>query len=125
MSSEHHPKAHALTHDAEFQDLVKRKNLISNVLTVLMLVVYFGFASLLAFAPEVLAAPVGRATIGIPLGIGVIVFAWILTGIYVRWANTKYDSLVAHLKERVEKAEFDREESDRQTLAKEQEEKNA
>ena len=109
---EPHPKAHALTHDPEFQALVRRKNSISATLTVLMLAVYFGFASLLAFSPECLAAPAGRATIGIPIGIGIIVFAWILTGIYVQWANTKYDSMVAHLRARVEKAEFDKEQQE-------------
>jgi uncharacterized membrane protein (DUF485 family) len=104
---EHHPKAHALTHDPEFQALVKRKNAISNALTILMLGIYFGFVVLLAWSPESLAGNVGRATLGIPLGIGVIIFAWILTGLYVRWANTKYDSMIAHLKDRVEHAEFD------------------
>jgi uncharacterized membrane protein (DUF485 family) len=110
---EPHPKAHALTHDAEFQALVKRKNTISNVLTILMLVIYFGFVALLAWNPETFAGAVGRATLGIPVGIGIIIFAWILTGLYVRWANTKYDSMVAHLRERVERAEFDREETAR------------
>jgi uncharacterized membrane protein (DUF485 family) len=121
---EPHPKAHALTHDPEFQALVRRKNSISTVLTILMLGVYFGFAALLAFSPETLAAPAGRATIGIPVGIGVIIFAWILTGIYVQWANTKYDSMVAHLRARVEKAEFDKEEFDRAELAAELEKEN-
>ena len=106
---EAHPKAHALTHDPEFQALVRRKGAISNTLTILMLAVYFGFIALLAWNPDALSADVGRATLGIPLGIGVIVVAWILTGIYVRWANTKYDSMVAHLRERAERAEFDRE----------------
>lgn len=105
---EHHPDAHRLTHDPEFQELVRRKNSISTALTVLMLIVYFGYFGVLAFKPEVLAAPFGRATLGIPLGIGVIIFAWVLTGLYVRWANTKYDALIRHIHERVEHAEFER-----------------
>lgn len=116
---EPHPKAHALTHDPEFQALVRRKNSISTTLTILMLSVYFGFAVVLAWQPELLAAPVGRATIGIPIGIGIIVFAWILTGIYVNWANTKYDSMISHLKARVEKAEFDKAEFDKEQASKE------
>lgn len=116
---EPHPKAHALTHDPEFQALVRRKNSISTTLTILMMTVYFGFAVVLAWQPELLSAPAGRATIGIPIGIGIIVFAWVLTGIYVNWANTKYDSMIAHLKARVEKAEFDKEESDRAVSEKE------
>lgn len=101
QTNEVHASAHALVHDAEFQQLVRRKNTISTTLTLVMLVVYFGFAALLAWNPAALAAPFGSATLGIPVGIGIIVFAWILTGIYVRWANTKYDAMIAHLKQRV------------------------
>jgi uncharacterized membrane protein (DUF485 family) len=87
---------------AEFKELMRRKNSISLVLTALTLIVYFGFMLLLAFGQQVLAAKVSRsATLGIPLGIGVIVLAWILTGIYVRWANTKYDEMVARVKAKV------------------------
>lgn len=88
-------------HDPEFLALIKKKNTISFSLTALMLLVYFGFAVLLAYAPDLMAAPVGSATLGIPLGIGVIIFACVLTGLYVRWANTKYDSLIAHLNARL------------------------
>lgn len=93
--------AQRIIKDPEFQELVRRKNSISTVLAIVMLVAYFAFMGLLAFAPQVLNAPFGQATLGIPFGIGVIIFAWILTGIYVRWANTKYDGMIAHLKSRV------------------------
>jgi len=93
--------AEKVIHDPEFLALIKKKNTISFSLTALMLLIYFGFAALLAYAPEVLAAPVGNATLGIPLGIGVIIIACVLTGIYVFWANTKYDSLIAHLNARL------------------------
>jgi uncharacterized membrane protein (DUF485 family) len=53
---------------------------------------------LLAYAPDVLRARAGSATLGIPLGISVIVFAWILTGIYVKWANGAYDTMVARVR---------------------------
>jgi uncharacterized membrane protein (DUF485 family) len=100
--AEHQSRADILN-DPEFVELMRQKNTISAVLTVLMLVVYLGFVGLLAFAPKVLATTVSRGTtLGIPLGIGVIVFAWILTGIYVRWANTRYDALVAALRVKAE-----------------------
>lgn len=95
------PAVEKVVHDPEFLALVKKKNAISFSLTALMLLVYFGFAILLAYAPDFLAAPVGSATLGIPFGIGVIIIACILTGIYVRWANTQYDSLIAHLNARL------------------------
>ena len=92
------PHSAPISEDAEFQNLVRRKNSLSTLLSLLIFGVYFGFIALLAFSPQTLSAPVGAASLGIPLGIGVIVFAWILTGIYVRWANGAYDSMVARVK---------------------------
>jgi len=88
-----------ILHDADFLDLTRRKNSISIVLTVATLLIYFGFIFLLAFGRDVLATPVSRGvTLGIPLGIGVIFLSWIFTGIYMRWANSKYDDMVARVK---------------------------
>lgn len=90
-----------IARNPEFRSLARRKNSLSIVLTLVIFAAYFGFIALLAFAPGVLSARVGggAATLGIPLGIGVIVLAWILTGIYVRWANGAYDSMVARVKD--------------------------
>lgn len=77
--------------------LSREKAAISTRLSAVLLVLYFGFVGLLAFAPQALEGRVGSATLGIPLGIGIIVVAWLLTGIYVRWANTRYDGLVARI----------------------------
>jgi uncharacterized membrane protein (DUF485 family) len=84
--------------DPEFRDLVRRKNSLSIVLSLLIFGIYFGFIGLMAFAPQVLSTYVGSATLGIPVGIGVIFIAWVLTGIYVRWANGAYDAMVARVK---------------------------
>jgi len=92
-----HTKSDILN-DPEFRELVRQKNSISTTLTVIMLAVYFGFILLLAFGRDILAARAGAATLGIPLGIGVIIIAWILTGVYVRWANARYDAMIAQFK---------------------------
>ena len=84
--------------DPQFRDLVRRKRTLSLVLTLLIFVAYFGFMALMALAPGALAAPVGAATLGIPIGIGIIVFAWLLTGVYVKWANGAYDAMVARVR---------------------------
>ena len=81
-------------------------------LSVIMLIAYFGFVLLVAFNKPLLstilmtvtnsAGVVGPAlSLGILLGALVIVFAWVLTMIYVNWANTKYDHEIhelAHLR---------------------------
>ena len=84
--------------DPELVALMKRRATLSRALLLIMFCGYFGFMALLAFAPGVLSAPVGAATLGIPLGISLIVLAWVLTGIYVRWTNGAYDEVVTRLK---------------------------
>jgi len=67
-------------------------------LTAAMVVVYFGFILLIAFAKPLMGSPVaGRMTLGILLGVLVIVAAWLLTWIYVRWANRHYDAAMRGL----------------------------
>jgi len=88
-----HP--HASLDQARFKDLVRRKWSISLSMTALMLTIYFGFILLLAFGRDVLAQKVGEyIPLGIPVGLGVILSACVLTGLYVRWANTVYDRSV-------------------------------
>ena len=84
--------------DPELLALTRKKAALSRLLTFIVLGAYFGFVFLLAFAPGVLSARVGQASLGIPVGIGLIVLAWVLTGVYVRWANGAYDAAVARLK---------------------------
>jgi uncharacterized membrane protein (DUF485 family) len=59
-----------------------------------MLALYYGFILIVAFAPTVLGIPIsGVITLGIPVGLFIIVAAFVLTGIYVRRANSEYDEL--------------------------------
>ena len=100
MSDSHRGNLHLLD-DPDFKDLVARKNRISTILTVITLIIYYGFILLIAFNREVFAAKVGgNVTFGIYLGIGVILSCFLLTGIYVRWANDKYDAMVGRLKQK-------------------------
>ena len=68
-------------------------------LTAIMLAVYFGFILLVAFNRELLARPIGggTTTLGIPLGLGVIVTGVVLTWIYVARANRRFDALTRDL----------------------------
>lgn len=69
------------------------------LLTILMLVVYYGYIALIAFNKPFLATPIGAGvtTLGIPIGMGVIVFTIVITAIYVRRANSEYDDLTAEI----------------------------
>ena len=91
-----------LLDDADFKKLYYQKNFISILLTIFTLVVYYGFIFLIAFNKPFLASKItATITIGIPIGISVIVLSWVFTGIYVKWANKKYDRLVDKVKEKV------------------------
>lgn len=87
---------------SEFKSIVSSKNIISLILTVLELFIYFGFILLLAYGKDFLNQKIyGPITVGIPIGIGVILLSWILTGVYVAWANRSYDRKVSELREKL------------------------
>ena len=79
----------------KYQELRNRRNRLGLFLTVLMLVVYYGYIALIAFDKSFLAQPIGAGvtSLGIPIAMGVIVFSVIVTGLYVRRANGEYDKL--------------------------------
>lgn len=79
----------------KYRELQTKRNRLAIILTVLMLVVYYGYIALIAFDKEFLAQPIGAGvtTLGIPIGLGVIIFTIAITGIYVRRANGEFDRL--------------------------------
>jgi uncharacterized membrane protein (DUF485 family) len=88
--------------DPQFQELVARRSRFAWVLSAAMLVIYFGFIFIIAFTPKVLGVPIGSGvtTVGIPVGLFVIVSAFVLTGIYVRRANSDFDAITRQIIER-------------------------
>ena len=91
--------AEGIAQSTQFRQLVSERTRFSWILTGLMLVVYFGFIGLIAFDKSLLAVKIGTtSSLGLVLGVGVIVFAFILTGLYVARANSRYDALSAELK---------------------------
>ncbi len=84
---------HALAGEPRFERLVRRRNRFAWILTACMLAIYFGYILLIAFRRDLLAQPIGDGvtTLGIPLGLGVILSGIALTAAYVRRANRLYD----------------------------------
>ena len=89
--------------DPEFLALERRRSRLAWGLSAATAVIYFGFILLVAFAPAWLATPLGTGTItvGIPLGVGVILSAFALTGLYVHRANTDFDVATERIIERL------------------------
>lgn len=95
---------HEMLASKEFRGLVRRKWIVSVVLTACLFVLYYGYILLIAFDKTFLARRIGEhTTLGIPLGAGVIVLSWVLTAVYVLWANRFHDASVENLKDQVRK----------------------
>ena len=81
-----------------FRELERKRNKFSWTLTAVMLAIYFGFILLVAFGGGLVATPIsGPITLAFPLGLGVILSAVILTGVYVLRANTQFDTLTRQI----------------------------
>ena len=85
--------------DRRFQELVAKRSRFAWALSAAMLAIYFGFIFIIAFAPKSLGTPIGSGTmtVGIPLGLLVIVSAFVLTGLYVRRANSEFDAITREI----------------------------
>ena len=83
----------------KYLELRTKRNRLGIFLTLLMLLAYYGYIALIAFDKKFLAQPIGAGvtTLGIPIGMGVIIFTIVITGIYVRRANGEYDRLTAEI----------------------------
>ncbi|GFE75068.1 DUF485 domain-containing protein [Novosphingobium sp. TCA1] len=92
----------AIAADPEYQALVRRRARLGWWLTALVFCAFVGYLLLIAFDKALLGTPIGTGvtSIGIPIGLGLILLAIALTGIYVAQANRHYDArMVAILKD--------------------------
>src|SRR4051812_38273195 len=87
----------------KYRKLVSTRSTFGWTLTWIMMIVYYGFILLIAFDKELLSAKMGAGvmTWGMPIGLFVIVFTVIITGIYVRRANSEFDDLTAEIRKEV------------------------
>lgn len=86
----------SIQNSSRFKELVSKRERFAWILSAIMLGLYSGFILLIAYGPHVLGAklsPGSSITWGIPIGVGLIVAAFVLTGIYVRRANGEFDDL--------------------------------
>jgi uncharacterized membrane protein (DUF485 family) len=85
--------------EAEIQEMMRRRGRVAAILTAIMLVVYFAFIVLWATAKDFLADQVtGGLSVGMMLGVIVILVTWAVTFVYVRWANSSYEPEVRRLR---------------------------
>jgi uncharacterized membrane protein (DUF485 family) len=91
----------AVAENPKYKELIAKRTRFGWILTAIMLIVYYGYISLIAFDKAFLAQPIGSGvmSLGIPIGFGVIVISIILTGVYVIRANGEFDRLTREIVE--------------------------
>lgn len=89
----------SIVSNPKYQHLRRTRMRYGWTLTVVMLVVYYAFIGVIAFDKELFALKLGEGvmTWGIPVGFGVIVFSVLITGLYVRRANSEFDRLTREI----------------------------
>ena len=85
-----------IENDPNYLKLVSERKSLGWTLTIITLVMYYGYIAVVAFAPSLIALPLaGSITLGIVLGVALILASILLTGIYVLRANSEYDDLTS------------------------------
>lgn len=87
--------------DHRFRTLATTRWRIAISLTVAMIAIYFGFILMIAYAKPLMGRLIAPGlSLGVLLGALVIVLSWLLTWVYVHWANTHYDAGLDAIRER-------------------------
>ncbi len=83
-----------VTKNPKFHEFIAMRSRYSIIMAIVSAAIYYGFILLVAFDKELLAKKVGAGvtSLGVPLGVGVIVITIVLTWVYVRRANTEFDA---------------------------------
>ena len=83
-----------ITKNPKFHEFIAMRSRYSIIMAIVSAAIYYGFILLVAFDKELLAKKIGAGvtSLGVPLGVGVIVITIVLTWIYVRRANTEFDA---------------------------------
>jgi uncharacterized membrane protein (DUF485 family) len=90
----------SIQNSPRFKEMVSKRERFAWILSAIMLGLYAAFIFLIAYGPHILGAklsPGSSITWGIPIGVGLIISAFVLTGIYVQRANGEFDRLNAQI----------------------------
>jgi len=90
-----------IKNNPKYQKLVRERSRFAWTLSIIMLVVYYAFIMVIAFNPSLFGTKIGSGviTLGIPVGIAIIIISFVLAGIYVRRANGEFDRLTQEVKD--------------------------
>lgn len=92
--------ASRIQNNPKYHELVRARDTLAWTLTVLVLIIYFGFILMIAYAPGFLTQPIAAGSVipvGMLVGVGVILASVVLTAIYVTRANNTFDPLIQQI----------------------------
>jgi len=92
--------------DPDFHELERKRGRFSWLLASIVMLTYFSFILVIAFAPELFATPIIEGKIitwCIPVGLFIILLSFLLTGVYVYRANKEFDQITKDIVDRVRK----------------------
>ena len=96
----HAVSAAKIQNNPKFHSLVRQRDGLAWSLTLIVLVIYYGFVLLIAYDPDFMTQTISADSVvpvGMPIGVGVILASIVLTGIYVYRANTTFDTLTREI----------------------------
>ncbi|BBD96580.1 DUF485 domain-containing protein [Sphingobium amiense] len=87
----------AVAADPRYIALVARRARLGWMLSAVIFFAFVAYLLLIAFDRALLGAPIGDGvtSVGIPVGLGLILLAIVLTGVYVAHANRHHDAQMA------------------------------
>ncbi|MHB1229395.1 MAG: DUF485 domain-containing protein [Halothiobacillus sp.] len=94
--------AERIASNPDFQNLVRQRTGYGWMMAMIMIIIYFAFILSIAYFPSILAIKIAAdspISWGILIGFLMLVFAFVLTGLYVHKANTQFDALTTKIKE--------------------------
>ena len=92
--------ASRILNNPAYRQLIRQRDMLAWTLSACVLVLYFGFVLMVAFAPGFLTQPISSTSVvplGMLIGVGVILASIVLTGIYVRQANSTFDPMIEQI----------------------------
>ena len=90
-----------IKNNPKYKKLTRERSKFAWKLSIIMLVLYYSFILIIAFNPSLFGMPISENTIltlGIPVGIIIIIISFILAGVYVNRANGEFDELTNEIK---------------------------
>ncbi|WP_102145906.1 DUF485 domain-containing protein [Mycobacterium hubeiense] len=104
--TETHPEYLAVQVSPEFQELRSRLRRFVFPMSALFLIWYFAYVLLSVFATDFMAIKVwGNINVGLLIGLGQFVSTFVITGLYVRFANRELDPRAEKIRHELEGAQ--------------------